>query len=203
METLTVFGELLSLEFMQSYSRQRQHQLGPDLLEGHIYVRSLGFYPNQKDQGKPPPPRPWITKKSSTLWRKSRLLAQSWRNLLLTINNRSIANCVLWPRLLCMRAARFTSPHLTQISRGSLNAFSPFLSSRIKCGPSLKRWAWAMTISGALKHQRLKRSPSCLTLTVCRFSLPLRGPHFVSTFHALTPHIKWAGDPGGNGFDIS
>ena len=54
METLTVFGELLSLEFMQSYSRQRQHQLGPDLLEGHIYVRSLGFYPNQKDQGKPP-----------------------------------------------------------------------------------------------------------------------------------------------------
>ena len=44
---------------MQSYSRQRRHQLGLDLLEQRIYERSLGFYPNQKDQGKKHPP--WIT----------------------------------------------------------------------------------------------------------------------------------------------
>ena len=37
---------------MQSYSRQRRHQLGLDLVEGRIYERSLRFYPNQKDQGK-------------------------------------------------------------------------------------------------------------------------------------------------------
>ena len=60
---------------MKSYSRQRRHQLGLDLPEGRIYEHSLGFYPNQKDQGKK-------TRllgsqvKSSTLWGKRRLLAQ-------------------------------------------------------------------------------------------------------------------------------
>ena len=106
-------------------------------------------------------------------------------------------------KTLISESLRFTSAHLTQISRGSLNAFGPFLSSRIKRGPSLKRWARAMTISRALKHQRLNRSPSCLTLTLCRSSLPPQRSALVSTFDALTPHIKWAGDPVGNGFDIS
>ena len=43
-----------------------------------------------------------------------------------------MANCVQRPRFLYARALRFTSAHLTQISRGSLNAFGtfgPFLSS--------------------------------------------------------------------------
>ena len=66
----------------------------------------------------------------------------------------------------------FTSAHLTQISRGSLNPFVPFLISSIKRGPSLKLWAPAMAISRALRHQRLNRSPSCLTLILCRSSLP-------------------------------
>ena len=44
---------------MQYYSRQRRHQLGLELLEGRIYEPSLGFYRNQKDQGKNTPP--WIT----------------------------------------------------------------------------------------------------------------------------------------------
>ena len=95
------------------------------------------------------------------------------------------------------------SREIREISRGSPYAFGPFLSSIIKRRPSLRRWARAMTIGRALEHQHLNRSPSCLTLTLCRLHCPLRGSHFVSTFHALTPHIKWAGDPGGNGFDIS
>ena len=37
---------------MQSYSRQRRHQLGLELLEGRIYERSFGFYPNKKVQWK-------------------------------------------------------------------------------------------------------------------------------------------------------
>ena len=45
---------------MQSYSRQRRHQLGLDLLEGRIFERILGFYPDQKDQGKNHS-LPWIT----------------------------------------------------------------------------------------------------------------------------------------------
>ena len=132
METLTVFGELpWSLEFMQSCSRQRRHQLGLDLLEERIYERSLGFYPNHKVQGKKLP---------AFLCRKMRLLAQSWRNLLQTINNRSIANCVQRPRLVYVRAVRFTSAHVTQISRGSVNAFSPFfkLKSKTRTFPETK-----------------------------------------------------------------
>ena len=66
------------------------------------------------------------------LCRKMRLLAQSWRNLLQTINNRSIAKCVQRPRLVYVRAVRFTSAYLTQISRGSLNAFGPFLKLKNK-----------------------------------------------------------------------
>ena len=66
-------------------------------------------------------------KRPAFLCGKRRLLAQSWRNLLQTINNRSIANCVQRLRLVYVRAVRFTSAHLTQISRGSLNAFGPFL----------------------------------------------------------------------------
>ena len=58
------------------------------------------------------------------------------------------------------------------------------ISSRIECGASssLKRWALAMIISRALKHQRFNRSPSCLTPTLCRSSLyqHLSRPH--------TPH---------------
>ena len=74
-------------------------------------------------------------------------------------------------------------------------------SSRIKRGTSLKRWARAMRISRALKHQRLNRSPSCLTLTLSQSSLPpQRSAHCQ---HFSRPHIKWAGDPCGNGFDIS
>ena len=66
-------------------------------------------------------------KRPAFLCGKRRLLAQSWRSLLQTINNRSIANCVQRLRLVYVRAVRFTSAHLTQISRGSLNAFGPFL----------------------------------------------------------------------------
>ena len=124
------------------------------------------FIPTKKIKGKNTPLGSQV--KSSTLCGKRRLLA----HFLLAINNRSIANCVQRP-ILYARAVRFiTSAHLTQISRGSLNAFGPFLTSRIKRGPSLKRRARAMTISRALKHQRLNRSPSCLTLVICRSSLP-------------------------------
>ena len=178
METLTVFGELpWSLEFIQSCSRQRRHQLGLDLLEERIYERNLGFYPNHKVQGKKLP---------AFLCRKMRLLAQSWRNLLQTINNRSIANCVQRPRLVYVRAVGFTSAHFTQVSRSSLNALVLFLSSRIKRGPSLKRRDRAMTISRALKHQRLNRSPSCLTLTLCPSSLPPQRSAFGQ--HLSRPH---------------
>ena len=77
--------------------------------------------------------------------------------------------------------------------------FGPFLSSRIKRGPSLKRWARAMTISRALKHQRLNKSPSCLTLTLCQFSLlPQRSALCQLISRPHTPHVR-----GGNGFDIS
>ena len=90
---------------MQSYSRQQRHQLGLDLLEGRIYERSFGFYPNQKVQ-----------------------------------YNRSIENCVQRPRLVYVRAVRFTSAHLTQISRGSLNAFGPFrkLKNKTRTFPETK-----------------------------------------------------------------
>ena len=156
----------------------------------HLWVQSQIL--SQPKRWREKTPRLGSQVKSFMLCGKRRLLALSWRNLLLTINNRSIVNCIQRPRLLYMRAVRFTSAHLTQTSCGSLNAFSPCLSSRIKHGPSLKRWARAMMISRALKHQRLNRSLSCVTLTLCRFSLLRRGPH-----------IKWAGHPDGNGFDIS
>ena len=71
-------------------------------------------------------------KRPAFLCGKRRLLAQSWRNLLQTINNRSIANCVQRLRLVYVRAVRFTSAHLTQISRGSLNALGPFLKLKNK-----------------------------------------------------------------------
>ena len=69
-------GSSWSLEFMQSYSRQRRHQLGLDLLEGRIYERSLGFYPNQKYQGKKHPAldHKWNHPRSAE---KKRLLALS------------------------------------------------------------------------------------------------------------------------------
>ena len=58
-----------------------------------------------------------------------------------------------------------------------------------------------LILSRVLRHQCLRRSPSCLTLTLCH--CPLRGPLSISTFHTLIPHTKWAGDHGGNGFDNS
>ena len=141
--------------------------------------------------------------KSSTLCGKRRLLAQSWRNLLLTINNRSIADCVQRPRLLYVRAVRFTSARSTQIWRHSLNAIGPFLISRIECRSSLKRWALAMIIIRAPSiNVSTDRRLVQLLLCVVLHCLP-RGPHSISTFHALTPNTKWARDPCGNGFDIS
>ena len=203
METLTVFGELLKPWIYAVLLKTATTPTWTGLSERtHLWAQSRIL--SQPKRSREKTPRVGSQVISSTLCRKRKLLAQSWRNLLLTVNNRSIANCVRRPRLLYVRAMRFTSAdHLTQISRGSLNAFGPFLSSRIKRRLFLKRWTRAMTTSRALMHQRLNWSPSCLFLTLCRSSLHLRGPHFVSTFHALTPHIKWAGDPGGNGFDIS
>ena len=80
------------------------------------------FIPTKKGKT----PRLGSQVKSSTLRGKRRLLALSWRNLLLTINNRTIANCVQRLRLLYLRAVRCISAHLTQISRGSLNALVLF-----------------------------------------------------------------------------
>ena len=104
---------------MQSYSRQRRHQLGLDLLEGRIYERSLGFYP----RGKNAPPssaekggcllkveeisyRPSTTEVSriackgqdSNTWKPWDLLQLTW----------------------------------AQISHGSLNAFGPFFKLKNK-----------------------------------------------------------------------
>lgn len=151
----------------------------------HLLAQSPIFIPTKKIKGKTS--RLGSRVKSSTLCGKRRLLAKSQRNLLLTINNRGIANCVQRPRLLYVRAVRFTSARSTQISPGSLNAFGLFLSSRIECVPSLKRWALAMIISRTLKHPRLNRSPSCLALTLCRSSLP---PHRSALYqHLSRPHI--------------
>ena len=95
------------------------------------------FIPTEKIKGKNTPP--WITSEIIHALRKKEAARSKLRNLLQTIKDRSIANCVQRPRFLYARAVRFTSAHLTQISRGSLNAFGPFSSSRIKRGPSLKR----------------------------------------------------------------
>ena len=95
------------------------------------------FIPTKKIKGKNTPP--WITSEIIHALRKKEAARSKLRNLLQTIKDRSIANCVQRPRFLYARAVKFTSAHLTQISRGSLNAFGPFSSSRIKRGPSLKR----------------------------------------------------------------
>ena len=64
-----------------------------------------------------------------------------------------------------------TCLHCFQISRGSLKAFGPFFKL------TNKTWTFPETKSSgddnrrALKHQRLNRSPSYLTLTLCQFSL--------------------------------
>ena len=85
-------------------------------------------------------PKSSMEKTPAFLCGKMRLLAQSWRNLLQIINNRSIENCVQRPRLVYVRAVRFTSAHLTQISRGSLNAFGPFrkLKNKTRTFPETK-----------------------------------------------------------------
>ena len=161
-----------------------------EALNSCIYERSLGFYPNQNDYREKTPCL-GSQVKSSTL-------------CLLTVNNRSIEVS----RIACKGQDSYKWE--PEIYFSSLEAdlarqpkrFWSFFKFKNKTRPSLKRWARAMTISRALKHQRLNRSPSCLTLTLCRSSLPPQRSALVSTFQALTTHIKWAGDPVGNGFDI-
>ena len=89
------------------------------------------------------------------------------------------------------RAVKFILAHLTQISRSSLIAFGPFLSSRAKRGLSMKRWARAMTITRALKHQRLSRSQSYLTPTLWRFSLlPQRCALWLTSLHPTLNELE-------------
>ena len=170
METLSVFGKLLKPWFYAILFKTATTSTwtGPT---GRTHLWAQSRILSQPKRSREKTPRLGSPVKSYTLCGKRRLLAQSGRNLPLTIN-RSNANCVQRPRLLYVRAVRFTSAHWEKISRGSLNAFGPFLSSRIKRGPSQKRWTRAMTISRALKHQRLNRAPRCLTLTLCWSSLP-------------------------------
>ena len=176
METLTVFGEFLKPWIYAILFKTAMTSTWTGLSgRTHLWAQSQILSQPKRSREKK---HPSLQVKSSTLCRKRKLLAQSWRKLLLTSNNRSIANCVQRPRLLYARAVRFTSAHLTQISRGSLNAFGPFLSSRIKRGPSLERWARAR----ALKHQHLSRSPSCLILTLCRSSVSV----FTAPLEVLT-----------------
>ena len=160
METLTVFGELLKPWIYVILFKTATTSTWTGLTgRTHLWAQSRILSQPKRSRAKTP--RFGSQVKSSTLCGKRGLLAQSWRNLLLTINNRSSANCVQRLRLLYVRAVRITSAYPTQISNGSLNPFGPSLISRIKCRPSLKRWVRAMTISRALKHQRLNRSPRC------------------------------------------
>ena len=176
METLTVFGEFLKPSIYAILFKTAMTSTWTGLSgRTHLWAQSQILSQPKRSREKK---HPSLQVKSSTLCRKRKLLAQSWRKLLLTSNNRSIANCVQRPRLLYARAVRFTSAHLTQISRGSLNAVGPFQSSRLKRRPSLKRWARAR----ALKHQHLNRSPSCLILTLCRSSVSV----FTAPLEALT-----------------
>ena len=186
METLTVFGELLKpwIYAILFKTETKSTWTGP-AGKPHLWAQSQIL--SQPKRSREKTSRLGSLVKSSTLCGKRRLLAQSWRNLLLTTNNRSkYRELRARPRLLYVRTVRFTSAHLTQISRGRLNAFGPFLSSRIKRGPFQKRWTQAMTISRALKHQRLNRSPRCLTVTLCWSSLPTQRPALCQ--HLSRPH---------------
>ena len=97
-------------------------------------------------------------------------------NLVLAINNRSIVTSMQRTRLI----GGCSETYFSLIVSGSLNAFGPFSSSRIDL--------LVLILSRVLRHQCLRRSPSCLTLTLCH--CPLRGPLSISTFHTLIPHTK-------------
>ena len=86
--------------------------------------------------------------------------------------NRSIENCVQRPRLVYVRAVRFTSAHLTQISRGSLNAFSPFLKLKNKT------WTFPETKSSGDDNQQGPQASTPQQIAELFYS------YFVSVFTA-------------------
>ena len=95
------------------------------------------FIATKKIKGKNIPP--WITSEIIHALRKKEAARSKLKKSPTDHQQQKYRELRARPRLLYVRTVRFTSAHLTQISRGRLNAFGPFFKLKNKRGPFQKR----------------------------------------------------------------
>ena len=120
---------------MQSYSRRQRHQLGLDLPEGRTYERSLGFYPNQKGKNTPP----WITSQIIHAPRKKEAARSKLKKSPTDHQQQNYRELRTKAKTLIPESREMYFSSLDSDLARQPKRFGPFLSSRIKRGPSLKR----------------------------------------------------------------